>query len=428
MHHITLTATLVVRIFLPHRSSPYVISSFSKSDISDLRRDTPGCDTVTHFNNAGASLMPTPVINAVKNHIDLEATIGGYEAHHKAADQYQHTYNAISRLLNCQPHEVALVVNATRAWDMAFYSFNFRPGDKILTAVSEYVSNYLGFLQVARKTGVEIVVVPNDEFGQLSTTHLEDLIDDNVKLIAITHVPMNGGLVNPAEEIGQIARRYNIPYLLDACQSVGQMPIDVEQIGCDILSATGRKYLRGPRGTGFLYVSEKIVDQLEPPFIDLRAADWTSPDNYELAPSARRFETWENNVAGMIGLGVAVDYAMKIGLEKIGNRNTELADLLRDKLESIPTIQVHDLGRDKCGIVSFSSSSITAQSIRVGFRNRMINVSVAGPDSTLIDATNRSLPPVVRSSVHYYNTVEEIDLLCSCLNDLVNSHSSSPIA
>ena len=225
-------------------------------DVARARADTPGCKNRIHFNNCGAALMPETVIDVVKNHIDLEAAIGGYEAVEAARASIDNVYTSVARLLNCAPEEIAIVENATRAWDMAFYAMTFRPGDRILTAIAEYASNYIPFLQVARKTGAIIEVVPNDDSGALDVDALEKMMDGRVKLIAVTHVPTNGGLVNPASEIGRIAKHHGVPFLLDACQSVGQIPIDVQTMGVDILSTTSRKYLRGPRGVGFLYVSK----------------------------------------------------------------------------------------------------------------------------------------------------------------------------
>src|ERR671922_276713 len=284
-------------------------------DVQRARRETPGCGNVLHFNNAGAALVPQPVLHATIGHLQLEALVGGYEAAAQAHEAVEHVYDAAATLLGCHRDEIAVVENATRAWDMAFYAVPLGPGDRILTAVAEYASNYIAFLQVARKTGAVVEVIPNDASGQLSIEALRRAIDERVKLIAITHIPTNGGLVNPAAAVGRVAREAGVLYLLDACQSIGQLPIDVGAIGCDMLSATGRKYLRGPRGTGFLYVRRSLLEQLDPPMIDLHAATWVAADRYEMLPNARRFENWETNYAGKVALGVAIDYAMQWGVD-----------------------------------------------------------------------------------------------------------------
>lgn len=283
------------------------------------------------------------------------------------------------------------------------------PGDRILTAEAEYASNYLSFLKAAGDRGVRVDVVPSDGDGALDVARLEDLIDDRVRLIAVTHVPTNGGLVNPAEEIGRVARAAGATYLLDACQSAGQMALDVERIGCDFLSATGRKYLRGPRGTGFLYASRRAMERYAPPVIDLRAAAWTAPDSFRWRDDAGRFENWENYQAGRIGLGVAVDLMLETGIERIEARVTELARILRERLAGIAGVTVRDLGRRRCGIVTFTHGSMPAGEVRSTLGGQGINLSVSDASSTLIDMTKRNLPDLVRASVHYYNTLEEVD-------------------
>jgi selenocysteine lyase/cysteine desulfurase len=381
-------------------------------DIDLARRDTPGCAHVIHLNNAGAALMPHPVIDAVQSYFELETKIGGYETVRRRHAQIEAVYDSIASLINCTREEIAVVENATRAWDMAFYSIPFAPGDRILTCVSEYASNFIPYLQVCNKTGALVEVIPNDEYGQVSLQALEDMIDATVKLISITHVPTNGGLVNPAAGIGRIARENKILYLLDACQSVGQLPIDVDETGCDLLSATSRKFLRGPRGMGFLYVRRGLITELEPPFLDLHSAKWIGRGTYQIRADARRFENWECNYSAKVGLGAAVDYALELGLEATWKRVHELGESLRTSLSDVPGVTLHDLGENRCGIVSFSLAGRDPIGIRTQLEEQKINVSVANPEDTLLDMNQRRLRNFIRASVHYYNTEEELQAFC----------------
>ena len=323
-------------------------------DLERLRADTPGTATVVHLNNAGASMSPTPVVDAVVSHLRREAEIGGYEAHAEAEATIEGVYDSVARLINAGRDEIALVESATRAWDMAFYAIDFQPGDRVLTSRSEYASNAIAILQLVRGRGMVVDVVPDGPDGALSTQALTSMLDDRVRLIAVNHVPSQNGLVNPAAQIGAIARKAGVLFLLDACQSLGQLPVDVAEIGCHLLSGTGRKFLRAPRGTGFLYVDRAVLDQLEPPFLDVHAAQWTGPDTYVMRPDSRRFETWERNYAARIGLGVAVDYTLAVGLPAIAARNRVLADRLRAGLGSIPGVVVHDRGSVKSAITTFT--------------------------------------------------------------------------
>jgi cysteine desulfurase/selenocysteine lyase len=389
-------------------------------NIEKLRNDTPGCHQVVHFNNAGASLMPSKVSDRMKTHLDLESAVGGYEAADMVADELDGTYSSIAKLLQCDPQEVAIVENATRGWDMAFYSINFKAGDKILTGISEYASNYIAFLQIAKRHGVKIEVIPNDETGQLSLQALEQKIDKQVKLIAVTHVPTNGGLVNPANEIGELAAKNDILYLLDTCQSLGQMPIHPKEIGCNILTGTGRKFLRGPRGTGFMYVDLKTATKLEPPFLDLHAATWTSKNSYEIRKDAKRFENWESNIAAKLGLKIAIDYLLELDVEVVWDRISKLAKHFREKLSDIKGVTVHDLGKVQCGIVTFTVDRFKADEIRDTLRKNKINVSVSLLEYARLDLEARQLPSLVRASVHYFNTEKEIEIFCDFISKLTS--------
>jgi cysteine desulfurase / selenocysteine lyase len=387
-------------------------------DVDRARRDTPGASRVAHLNNAGAALPPSQVTEAVIAHLRREAEFGGYEAAEAAAEHIEATYPAIARLIGCGVDEVAVVENATRAWDMAFYAMSFKPGERILTSHAEYASNVIAFLQVARRTGAVVEVVDDDEHGQLCVADLRRRVSGGggeVKLIAMTHVPTQGGLINPAEQVGAVAREAGVPFLLDACQSVGQLPINVDRIGADLLSATGRKFLRGPRGTGFLYVRRTLLDQLEPPFLDMHAATWTAPERYEIRPDARRFESWETNYAGKIGLGVAINYALSWGLDAIEARVTALADGLRERLAALDGVHVHDQGLRRCAIVTFTVDGVSARAVQRRLAESAVNTSVSVASSARLDLPRRGLSELVRASVHYYNTDDELDRLINAL-------------
>ena len=380
-------------------------------DVERARAETPGVAHVTHLNNAGSSLPPQPVLDAVIGHLELEARIGGYEAHDANEEAIERFYGAVAELIAADPGEIAFCSSATRAWDMAFYSFHFQSGDRILTSIADYISNYLAFIQTAERTGIEVVAVPNDEHGQVSVERLRELVDERVKLIAITHVPTNGGLINPVREIGPIAREAGIPYLVDACQSAGQIPLDVDEIGCDALSATGRKFLRGPRGTGFLYVRRALLERLEPALVDMRAADWIAPDRYELRTDGRRFEEWEQDYAGKAGLARAIDYALDWGVAEVWDRVRALGERLRGQLAEIASVTVRDVGEERCAIVTFDVAGVPAQRVKDALARDAINVTVSATTSAVIESIERGLPDLVRASPHYYNTEEELDRL-----------------
>ncbi len=379
-------------------------------DVTQARALTPGCARGLHLDHAGSSLMSQPTIDAVIGHVRREAEVGGYRAAAEAVDAIDSTYGAIARLLRCDIDEVALSDSATRAWTSAVYALPIAPGDRVITTRSEYGSNAIALLQLRHRTGCEIVLVDDDEHGAVDLAALAQALQHGpTAFVSLTHVPTHSGLVNPATEVGRLCREAGTIFVLDACQSAGQLPLDIGQIGCQVLSATGRKFLRGPRGTGFLYVERSLAQRLEPAVLDMFSATWIDPDRYEVRPDARRFELWESDVAGRIGLGVAVTEALGWGLDAIAERTATLAEGLRSRLQRVPRLDVQDRGRQLCAITTFTLDDIPAQQVADRLREGGATVSVAVATSAQHDLPPRGLSSVVRASVHYLTTEDELD-------------------
>lgn len=378
-------------------------------DLDEIRNATPGVQRVVHLNNAGAGLLSNRTLAAMVEHLELEATIGGYEAEDAKSVQIAAVYESIAHLVGGQPGEIALFDNASHAFNAAFYSIPFHRGDRIITARSEYGSNVLAYLQVAQRLGVEIVVAPNDPSGQLDVDALAGLVDDHTRLISISHVPTSGGLVNPAAEVGAIARDAGVLYLLDATQSVGQFPVGVGEIGADFVTGTGRKFLRGPRGIGFLWARESVLDDLDPHVNEIAASTWDGTRGFRWESGATRFETWERSYSNVLGLGSAIDQALEYGIDEIGQRSTNLGLVLRDGLESISGVRTHDLGVHRCAIVTASLEGLPPEEFARRIRAEGVNVSLTAAEQNQFDTEIRPVHPLVRFSPHYYNTEAEIE-------------------
>lgn len=387
----------------------------SEIDIDRVRADCPACEERIHFNNAGAALSPQPVLEAVIDYLRLEQRAGGYEAARQCAADLAAFYPALASLLHCREDEIAFMENATRAWDMALHAIDWRAGDEIITASNEYASNYLALLHLARRRGVVLRVTPVDDCGCIDLVALEASINDRTRALALTHIASQRGDIQPAASAGQLARKHGLLYLLDACQSAGQVELDVENLGCDFLAGTGRKYLRGPRGTGFLYVRKSRLDDLDPVFIDLHAARWVAPERYEWAPGAARFETFERSLAGQLGLARAVSYADALGLAPAQRRIQALATRLREALSALPGITVLERSAHCSGIVTFTSARETAPALQQRLQAAGINTSIVRQANAWLDLGAEGRGDVNRASLHYYNTETEIDRFVAAL-------------
>ncbi|NUP78040.1 MAG: aminotransferase class V-fold PLP-dependent enzyme [Nonomuraea sp.] len=398
-------------------------SVISEESLLALRADTPGCANVVHFNNAGCGLSPTPVLTAMIDHLRLEAEIGGYEAAAARADQVSGFYRELAALINCAPGNIAFAGSATHAYSTALSSIPFEPGDVILTTRNDFISNQIAFLSLRERHGVRVVHAPDLPEGGVDVAAMAALMREHrPRLVAATHIPTNSGLVQPVAEIGRHCRELDLLYLVDACQSIGQYPVDVEEIGCDLLTSTCRKFLRGPRGTGFLYVSDRVLQAgYEPLFIDMYGARWVAPDRYRPVESAARFEDWEFPYAALLGCAEAAGYARAVGLDAVAARTPVLAGRLREQLAEVPGIRVLDRGARLGALVTFAVEGWEAQPFKAAMDARKINSALSFREFAQYDFGDKDVDWCLRLSPHYYNTEDEVDQVAAAVAELARA-------
>jgi selenocysteine lyase/cysteine desulfurase len=387
------------------------LSNFATdADVARWRAETPGAERHAHLNNAGAGLMTQTVLDVMKAHLDAEALDGGYEAAQDNASRIAAAYDSVARLCGAQTRNVAFVENATAGVALILSTFAWKAGDRIVTTRNDYASNQIMMLSLAQRYGVEILRARDLEEGGADPDDFARLLaSDRVKLALVTWVPTNSGLIQPVAELGALCGAAGIPFAIDACQAIGQLPVDVAALRCDYLTASARKFLRGPRGIGFLYASDRMLNAgYHPLFADMRGADWTHHDAFELRPDARRFENWEFAYALVLGMGAAADYAMSAGQERTSARARSLAADLRTGLAAIPGVRVLDRGRELAAIVSFEPGHADPGDVVKRLRERGINASWTPRTSATIDLDDKDVAAVVRLSPHYYNTEAEI--------------------
>lgn len=391
-------------------------------ELARWRSDTPGCNRLVHLNNAGAALVPRPVREAVLGHLNLEQELGGYEAADAESEAIQRTYASMARLLGAEARNIALVQNSTVAFAQAITAFDLGAGDIVLTSRADYASNQIMYLSLARRRGVEIVRAPDAPEGGADPEEVRRLISHRrPALVALTWIPTNSGLIQPVEAVGRICREADVPYLIDGCQAVGQIPIDVHQLHCDYLSGTARKFLRGPRGLGFLYASDRILQAgAHPLLVDMHGATWTEADAFTLTPDARRFETWEFAHALVLGLGAAAEYALEVGIDRGGRRARDLAQYARASLAALRGVRVLDRGPELCAIVTVAIAGRDTSDIKLQLRARGINTSSPHREDAVIDMDEKQTESALRISPHYYNTKEEIDTAMEALREVVS--------
>lgn len=389
-------------------------------NIDQIRQDTPGTFNLIHLNNAGASLSPGQVTTAIRDYISEEALTGGYELADKKRKEIDTFYTYAAQLLHCKESNIAFTTNATDSYNRALSAVPFKYGDVVLLSENDYPSNFIAFISLQKRFGIEIIQVNNTARGEMDLADLEEKIKAHApRLVSVSHVPTSSGLVQPVVAIGEIIKKYDTLYLLDACQSLGQMDLDAPATCADFISGTFRKFLRGPRGAGLLYVADKTLGAgLEPLFIDLHGAEWQPDNTYLARVDAKRFEDWETSYALMMGSKEALKYLLNVGIVAIVERNAHLVSRLTNALAEISFVSLQDRGSQRCNIVTFSVDGRDSKSTKDHFASKGINVYIMTKASAVIDFGEKNIEWVVRVSPHYYNTESEIDRFIEVLKTL----------
>src|SRR5688572_5158833 len=397
------------------------LASPEASQVAAWRADTPGCAHRNHLNNAGAALMPRPVIDAITEHVRLEGEIGGYEAANARADAIAAGYDALAEIVGARPENIAVVANATAGFIQALSSFDFAPGDVIITTRCDYTSNQIQYLALAKRLGVEIAHADDLPEGGVDPQSVRELIARrSPRLVAVSWIPTNSGLVQDVEAVGAVCEEAGVPYVVDACQAVGQIPIDVARLRCDYLSATARKFMRGPRGIGFMYASDRALGRGDHPlFVDMRGARWVAPEAYQVDATARRYEDWEFPYALVLGQAAAARYSLAVGIEVARARAWALASRLREALGAIRGVRVLDRGATRCAIVTMAANGRHADTIVAALEKRGINTVSSLREFGIYDFEEKGIETAVRLSPHYYSTEAEVDAAVATIREII---------
>ncbi len=387
-------------------------------DVDHERRATSGSSKGHHFNAAGSALPAAATVHAVTAHLAREEELGGYEAAAQMREQVDEVYRSAARLIGAQEEEIALFDSATTGLRVFIDALRIAPGQRIIASRSTYVSHALHLLTIARERGVPLVIAPVDQNRCVDLGALEDLLADGVpSLVTVAHIPTSSGLVEPAAAIGALVARYGGTFVLDATQSIGHLVSDVDDLGCDILVTTGRKFLRGPRGTGFAYVRGSRIAELLPTAPDVRGATWSTPLDWELTPGARRFESWEASVASRLGLGAAIDAAIGRGAQATQDWLLWRGQQLRSALAELPDVRVVDPEGAQSAIVTFVVADQPSADVATALARRSVRVVSVPQSHGQWDLGDRAIPNVVRASPHVYNDDNDLEVLIDAVRE-----------
>ncbi|MBA5777328.1 aminotransferase class V-fold PLP-dependent enzyme [Stappia sp. F7233] len=386
-----------------------------------MRQGIPHVDDFIHLNNAAGSLADQRVHDAIKAHLELEARSGSTEAMNAVSSKLEQLYSAVAAFVGGTADQMLVADSHTNAWQRPFLAVDLKPGDVVLVGSSEWGGNLSMIHHTCRRTGASYKVVPDDASGRMDLRTFESALKDKrVKLVCTTWVAATSGQVNPVEEIGELMRQTEALHFVDGAQAIGQFPVDIRNLNCDLLTVSARKFVRGPRGTGFAWISKRFLNEYKPLGVDQFAAPWEN-DAPHLRGDARRFETGESNYAARLGLLSALELILTRDISADFTVIKELAAQARARLSSTEGITVLEGNEGSCGLVTFLADGVAPAKIAADLRQSRINISAPTTRYGPLYMAARGWNAINRLSPHAFNTADEIDKACDAIATSVKS-------
>ncbi len=375
--------------------------------------------SVLHFNHSGAGLPSPETVQVIVNHLRLEAERGPMEAGALASDASNMVYKTAAQLLGCSSQHVAFGTSHGQLYGNLIASIPLAPGDKVLVSRQEWIGNVLCLQRSANLNGASLSLMASDDTSAVDPVALGKSLSPDVRIVALTWIGAGSALINPAAAIGAAIRQAGSSafFIIDASQVIGQVPINVAELGCDALIACGRKFLRGPRGTALAYISPRLASEIVPRNIDSLSSTLRD-GNVEVANSAQAFEFGEESVALKLGLGKAIEQALDLGVDHIRLALDQKAGALRQALAELPRVKLLDRGNNKGAAVTFAIDGLPCATAKQRLSEQGINIGMNGPGYTPYDMSMRGISELLRASVHLNTTDEDIALIVNAIRSI----------
>jgi cysteine desulfurase/selenocysteine lyase len=401
------------------------VGSISLLDVDKIRLDFPILQSgMIYMDSATTSLTPQPVLAKIMDfYQEYRANVGRgvHRLSRKASDEYDLAHRKIAEFLNARNgEEVIMTRNTTEGINIIANGLRWRRGDKVVTTLIEHHSNFIVWQRLRQRHGVRLQIVRPNEQGLFDLGEFEEAIDDSTRLVTVPQVSNSLGVIVPVRDIARIAAGKGALTLIDGAQAAPHMKVDVREIGCDFFAFSGHK-MCGPTGSGALYIKEELAEEVEPTFIGGGTILDVSADDYKLTGGWHRFEAGTPAIAEGIGLGGAVDYLSDIGMETIRDHEITLGKRLYERLTRIPRVSVYgpeDI-KNRVGLASFNIDNMNPDAVASAL-DLSAKIMVRSGHQCALPTMKEIIHAggAVRASLYIYNSVKEVELFLSTVEEL----------